>query len=91
MSIMLKKRIAVLALCLGSSAAGAAPSTTPRIVAAANVFLATLGDAEKSAVLFEPGDSAQKQRWSNLPGSVFKARASCGVISTRRSTRRGSR
>jgi hypothetical protein len=72
MGIMLKERIAVFALCIGTSAAGASPATTPRIVAAANAFLAALDDAEKAAVLFEPGDSAQKQRWSNLPGGVFK-------------------
>jgi hypothetical protein len=72
MGIMLKERIVVVALCLGSAAASASPATTPRIVAAANAFLATLDDAEKAAVQFEPEDSAQKQRWSNLPGGIFK-------------------
>jgi hypothetical protein len=65
-------RIALLALCLVGSAATAAPSTTPKIVAAANAFLATLDDAEKAAAQFAGGDTAQKQRWSNLPGGIFQ-------------------
>jgi uncharacterized protein DUF3500 len=69
----LKQRIVCLALCVGSAApAAASPTTAPRIVAAANAFLATLDDAEKSVVLFERGNTAQKQRWSNLPDGVFK-------------------
>jgi hypothetical protein len=69
---MNKRRILILALCLGSAAAGATPATTPRIVAATNAFLATLDDADKAAVLFERGDTAQQQRWSNLPGGIFQ-------------------
>jgi hypothetical protein len=60
------------ALCLGGSAVHASPTTTPRILAAANAFLATLDDAQKAAVLFERGDTGQKQRWSNLPNGAFK-------------------
>jgi hypothetical protein len=69
---MAKARLIVFLLCLGSSAAGASPATTPRIVAAANAFLATLGDTEKGALLFASGDAAQKERWSNLPAGIFK-------------------
>jgi hypothetical protein len=69
---MTKARLIVFLLCLGAPAAGAAPTTTPRIVAAANAFLATLSDAERGALLFAPGDRAQKQRWSNLPAGIFK-------------------
>src|SRR5215831_8913008 len=69
---MVKPRLIVFLLCLGASAAGASPATTPRIVAAANAFLATLSDAQKSALLFAPGDTAQKERWSNLPAGLFK-------------------
>src|SRR5882672_789468 len=68
----MKYLIVACALCICSSAAYASPATTPRIVAAANAFLATLDDAKKAAVLFEPNDTAQKQRWSNLPGGIFK-------------------
>ena len=69
---MAKARLIVFILFFGASAAGASPATTPRIVAAANAFLATLSDAEKGALIFAPGDTAQKQRWSNLPAGIFK-------------------
>jgi hypothetical protein len=54
------------------AASGTAQSTTPQIVAAANAFLATLSDAEKARVLFDWNDTAQKQRWSNLPEGLFQ-------------------
>jgi hypothetical protein len=44
---------------------------TPKIVAAANAFLATLSAAEKNAVLFDWSNTAQKQRWSNFPTGGF--------------------
>ena len=69
---MAKARLFVFLLCLGASAAGASPTTAPKIVAAANAFLATLNDAEKATLIFAPGDTAQKQRWSNLPAGIFK-------------------
>jgi hypothetical protein len=69
---MRTQRILLLALCLGSAGAGATPATTPRIVAATNAFLSTLDDAGRAAVLFEREDTDQKQRWSNLPGGIFK-------------------
>ncbi|TDC42702.1 DUF3500 domain-containing protein [Micromonospora sp. KC213] len=47
-------------------------SATARIVAAANAFLRVLDDAERDAVLFERGDTAQRQRWSNLPSPLFQ-------------------
>ncbi len=72
MSIYLKEQLVALALCLGSAAAAASPATTPRIVAAANAFIETLDDTEKGVLLFAPGDTAQKQRWSNLPGGIFQ-------------------
>ena len=46
--------------------------TTPKIVAAANAFLGTLGDSEKDTVLFDWTDTAQKQRWSNFPPAGFQ-------------------
>ena len=46
--------------------------TTPKIVAAANAFLATLSDTEKSSVLFDWTDTAQKQNWSNLPQGLYQ-------------------
>lgn len=52
--------------------AGAVTSATPAIVTATTAFLATLSDTEKQSVLFEWTDTAQKQRWSNLPEGGFE-------------------
>src|SRR5688572_4035024 len=50
-------------------AAGAA--VTARVVAAANAFLATLGDAERARGTFA-FTSSQRTGWSNLPTGVFR-------------------
>ena len=47
-------------------------SATPKIVAAANAFVATLSSTQKSSVLFAWSNTAQKQRWSNLPQGAFQ-------------------
>ena len=52
-------------------AAGSGQSATPAIVAAATAFVATLSDAEKKSGLFDWTNTAQKQRWSNLPEGLF--------------------
>ena len=39
-------------------------------MAAANAFIATLGEAEKAKTLF-PFDSPQRQNWSNLPSGIY--------------------
>jgi len=67
----MKKPLAVFLACLAGSTVSASPATTPRIVAAASAFLATLDDRERAAVLFERSDTAQQKRWSNLPGGTF--------------------
>ena len=57
-----------------ASSAGASsfgPGTTG-IVAATNAFLGTLSSTEKDSVLFDRGDKAQAQRWSNLPEGLFE-------------------
>src|SRR5579859_8124058 len=51
---------------------GAASSATPRIVAATNAFLATLESNQKSSAVFDWSNTAQKQRWSNLPQGAFQ-------------------
>jgi len=57
----------------GTTPAGStADDATPNIVAAAKAFLATLSDTEKDTVLFDWTDTAQKQRWSNLPQGLFQ-------------------
>jgi hypothetical protein len=47
-------------------------SATEDIVAAANKFLASLDDGQRTKVVFDFKDDAQRKRWSNLPGAVFK-------------------
>ena len=42
-------------------------SETARIVGAANAFLATLDEKQRSSVLFAFNDERQRARWSNLP------------------------
>jgi len=51
--------------------ASASQSATPKIVAAANAFLATLDSGQKSSVSFDWTNTAQKQRWSNFPQGLF--------------------
>lgn len=55
-----------------TTAATVGQSATPAIVAAANAFLATLDDSQKSSVLFDFSNTEQKQRWSNLPQGLFE-------------------
>ena len=50
-----------------SSSVGA----TPRVVAAANAFLASLNDAQRTAATFA-FNSPQRTGWSNLPGPMFQ-------------------
>ena len=58
-------------------------STTAAIVAAANAFLATLSDTQKASVLFDFSNTAQKQRWSNLPQGLYtRAGLMWGNLST---------
>ena len=54
----------------GSSSSSA--DTTPKIVDAANAFLATLSATEKSSALFDFSNTAQRQRWSNLPQGLYQ-------------------
>ena len=49
-----------------------AQSRVAGIVAAANAFLATLSDDERSAVLFDFSDDEQRARWSNFPEGLFE-------------------
>jgi Protein of unknown function (DUF3500) len=44
---------------------------TPRVVTAANAFLASLDDAQRTAVSFA-FNSPQRTGWSNLPGPMFQ-------------------
>jgi hypothetical protein len=54
-----------------SGASSSGSQATPAIVAAGKAFLATLSSSEKSTALFNRDDTAQKQRWSNLPTGLY--------------------
>ncbi len=63
-------------------------SDTAAIVAAANAFLSTLTGDERNDVLFDRGDKAQQQRWSNLPHGIYqRAGLMIGDLEQRRSPR----
>ena len=47
-----------------------AQNATPRIVNAANAFLATLDQKQRQAVVFAFDDQDQRKRWSNFPISM---------------------
>jgi len=59
-----------------ANAATAAPApagdTTPKIVAAAQAFLATLNDAQRSKVQFDFNNNTQRAKWSNFPTGIFQ-------------------
>lgn len=48
-----------------------AGDTTPRAVAAAQALLASLNEAQRTAVSFAYDNAAQRTRWSNLPTGIF--------------------
>jgi Protein of unknown function (DUF3500) len=63
-----------LALAAGQRAAtppAASPVTTATIVAAANTFLGTLSEPQRTSATFA-FDSPQKTGWSNLPTGIFE-------------------
>jgi len=45
-------------------------SSTTRVVAAANVFLSTLDEKQRAAVVYKFDDQQQRARWSNFPTGV---------------------
>jgi hypothetical protein len=55
-----------------ATATTGAESRLTTITDAANAFLATLTDDERSAVLFDWSDDEQKARWSNFPEGLFE-------------------
>ena len=59
--------VAAIACALLSLSGVPAQTQTPRIVGAANAFLATLDEQQHHTVLFAFNDEQQRARWSNLP------------------------
>src|SRR5450432_4065471 len=57
-------------LCCGLAAAQSSFSVASKIVASANGFLSSLDEGQRSKVLFEFNDAAQRTKWSNLPTTM---------------------
>jgi hypothetical protein len=64
------KSFLVAILCCGLASAQGSLSVTAKIVASANDFLSSLDEGQRSKVLFEFNDAAQRKRWSNLPTTM---------------------
>jgi hypothetical protein len=64
------RNLCALSLICSSLASAAAQTATSRIVSAANQFLATLNEKQRTAVLFPLDDEEQRKRWSNFPVSI---------------------
>jgi hypothetical protein len=56
----------VAVLCCGLAPAQSS-SIASKIVGSANTFLSSLDESQRSKVLFEFNDAAQRMKWSNLP------------------------
>jgi hypothetical protein len=63
------KPLAILLFC-GLANAQTPNSVTSRIVVAADAFLTSLDAGQRSKVLFDFNDAAQRTRWSNLPTTM---------------------
>ena len=61
-----------LAICLAPNVLAQESKTTADIVAAADKFLAGLDEAQRSKVVFDFKDEAQRKRWSNLPTTMVR-------------------
>jgi hypothetical protein len=57
---------------LAQATAASAHIPTARIAAAANKFLASLNENQRSNVVYDFKDNAQRKRWSNLPTTSVK-------------------
>jgi hypothetical protein len=60
----------VAVLCCTIAPAQTASNVAPAIVAAANTFLSSLDDAQRTKALFDFNDAAQRVKWSNLPTTM---------------------
>jgi len=65
--MMLDRTVRLSSLVLLALSAATAQTVTPKIVGAANAFLATLDQKQRQSVLFSFDDEKQRVRWSNLP------------------------
>ena len=71
-TLLAASRFSLLAAVLGCGPAPAQTSSSvaSKIVASANGFLSSLDEGQRSKVLFEFDDAAQRKNWSNLPTTM---------------------
>ena len=67
---MIRTTLFVTILSCGLAPAETSSSVASKIVASANNFLISLDDAQRSKVLFDFNDPAQRVKWSNLPTTM---------------------
>jgi hypothetical protein len=65
-----KSRFLAAVLCCGLAPAQSSLSVGSKIVARATGFLSSLDEGQRSKVLFEFHDAAQRTKWSNLPTTM---------------------
>ena len=83
----LKIGILVVSAVCGWSRAQTPPNVAAAIVTNANSFLSSLDDAQRSRVMFDFNDAAQRVRWSNLPTTmVARAGLKMGELSAAQKT-----
>jgi hypothetical protein len=64
------KTILLAVLCCGLAPAQNSSNAAARIVASANSFLSSLDEGQRTKVMFEFNDAAQRVKWSNLPTTM---------------------
>jgi hypothetical protein len=57
-------------VCCGMALAQSASTVAGNIVSSANAFLSSLDEGQRSKVLFDFNDAAQRVKWSNLPTTM---------------------
>ena len=57
---------------VSAPAAASATDTSAKVVAAAEVFLATLDTGQRAKVVFEFSNNTQRVKWSNFPTGIFQ-------------------
>ncbi len=65
-----KRNLLAAVLCCGLASAQSPASVASKIVASANSFLTSLDANQRSKVMFEFNDAAQRMKWSNLPTTM---------------------
>src|SRR5450432_218490 len=59
-------------LCCRLATAQSSSSVASKIVASADGFLSSLDEGQRSKVLFDFNDAAQRMKWSNLPTTMVR-------------------